>query len=124
MDAKTISVDWATVLPVLVAALAPAITGFIQQFSKQWAEKAPWYAKALITSGVAAIIGAIGSYAASGDAAMAAVGGAVIGSIGSFNIAFRKGTRGNLEVTIEQKALALLSDPAKRHLLETTAPKV
>lgn len=118
MDAKTISIDWATVLPVLIAALAPTITGFLQQLSKQWIEKAPWYLKGLLTSGLATLIGLIGSYAANGDAMMAAVGGAIIGTIGSFNIAFRKGTRGNLEVTIEQQALALLADPAKRHMLE------
>ena len=90
----TVVINWNELITIGLAALAPAIVGFLQQFSKIWVDKAPWWAKALITSGVGALITLITNYAAGTDAPVAA--GAILASIGSINIAYRKGTRANL----------------------------
>lgn len=99
-------VDWATLLPILAAVLSPTITGFLSNFSEKFRNNAPWWAKSVISSAIATAIAMLGSYAAGGDALLGAAGGAVVGSFGSLNIAFRKGPRGNLEVSPEPKPVA------------------
>jgi hypothetical protein len=102
--AAPVTVDWAVALPVLVASLAPTITGFLQQFSKNALDKAPWYLKSVITMVIGGLLSTVASYAASGDALLSAAGGAILGAVGSMNIALRKGTRGNLEASLQPKA--------------------
>ena len=109
MAAQAVSVDMNVILPVLLSAAAPAITGFLQQYSIKFSEKAPWYLKGAVTAGIGALIGIVSSYAASGDAMMSGATGAVVGAIGAFNIAFRKGTRGNLEIEIQKEVTAKLA---------------
>lgn len=103
MDASTVTIDWGTIIPVLAATFGPTITGFLQQFSKEWIAKAPWWAKGLISTFVSTAVGMIGAAALNGEAALGAVGGALVGSIGVINIALRKGTRSNLEASIAIK---------------------
>jgi hypothetical protein len=103
MNISTITVDWATALPVLVAAVGPTVTGFLQQYSKEFVAKAPWYAKSMISTGISALIGMILAYSQQGDALLAMTGGAVLGAIGSLNIALRKGTRNNLDLDLITK---------------------
>jgi hypothetical protein len=109
MAAQAVSVDMNVILPVLISACAPTIVGFLQQYSKKFSETAPWYLKGAATAAIAALIGLVTSYAASGDALMAGATGAVVGAIGAMNIAFRKGTRGNLEIEFQKEAVAKLS---------------
>jgi hypothetical protein len=104
-------VDVNVILPVLVSAFAPAITGFLQQFSVKFSEKAPWYLKGAVTAGIGALIGLVASYASSGDALMSGATGAVVGAIGALNIAFRKGSRGNLEIEFQKEAAKLTLPP-------------
>jgi hypothetical protein len=118
--AQAIAVDVNVILPVLVSAAAPAITGFLQQYNVKFSEKAPWYLKGAVTAGIGALIGLVTSYAASGDALMASTSGAIVGAIGAFNIAFRKGSRGNLEIELQKTVVAKINDPEIQKLI---APK-
>ena len=106
MAAQAISVDMNVIVPVLISACAPVIVGFLQQYSAKFAEKAPWYLKGAVTTAIGALIGMVTSYAASGDALMSGTAGAVVGAIGAMNIAFRKGTRGNLEIEFQKEAVS------------------
>lgn len=99
---SALSINWAQVLPVLIAAMAPTLTGFIQQYQKNLGN-APWYVKSILNAVIGGLLGTVASYATSGDALLSAAGGVVLGSIGSMNIALRKGTRGNLEATLQPK---------------------
>ena len=100
--ATAIAVNWSVALPVLVSTMAPMITGFLQQFQSNLA-KAPWYVKTILNAVIGGLLGTVSSYAASGDALLSGAAGVVLGSIGSLNIALRKGTRGNLEASLEPK---------------------
>lgn len=103
MQGTPMTIDWATLLPVLAAMLSPMFTGFLTSFNTKFQEKGPWWAKSLLSGVLATLIGMIGSYAAGGDALLGAAGGAVVAGFGSLNIAFRRGPRGNLEVSLEPK---------------------
>lgn len=109
MAAQAVSVDMNVIIPVVLSVLAPTITGFLQQYSKKFSETAPWYLKGAVTAGIAALIALITSYAAQGDAMLAGTAGAIVGAFGAMNIAFRKGTRGNLEIEFQKEAEAKLS---------------
>jgi len=109
MATQAVSVDINVLLPILLSVAAPTITGFLQQYSVKFAEKAPWYLKGAVTAAVGALIGIITSYAASADAMMSGTAGAVIGAIGAMNIALRKGSRGNLEIEFQKEAAAKLA---------------
>lgn len=98
---KAFTIDWATLLPVLVAAAAPMLTGMLQQVSKKFSEAAPWYAKWAVTAVIGGVLGWITSFAATGDQLLGASGGAVIGTLGSLNIALRKGAGRFFDVTLE-----------------------
>ena len=103
MDTKTISVDLNTLVPVVISVLAPAVVGFLQEYKKKFEETGKWYLKGAISSGIAALIALIGSYAASGDVLLASAAGATVGALGSVNIYFRKGSRANLETVIKSR---------------------
>jgi len=112
MATQAVSVDINVLLPILLSVAAPTITGFLQQYSTKFAEKAPWYLKGAVTAGIGALIGIVTSYAASADAMMSGTAGAVIGAIGAMNIALRKGSRGNLEIEFQKEAaVKLMSAP-------------
>ena len=113
MATQAVSVDVNVILPVLVSAFAPAITGFLQEYNKKFSEKAPWYLKGAVTAGIGALIGIVASYASSGDAMMSGATGAVVGAIGAMNIAFRKGSRGNLEIEFQKKVANMTMPPGK-----------
>jgi hypothetical protein len=100
-NANGIVVNWPTVLAYLASALAPAIVGFLQQFSKKFSETTPWYLKGLVTSAIGAFMTVTVSWLANAEASVAA--GAVLATVGSVNIALRKGTRSNLESIREQR---------------------
>jgi O-antigen/teichoic acid export membrane protein len=102
MDMQAISIDWATALPVIIATAGPTILGFVQQFSTK-IEKANWMVKLALSAVISALTATVTSYIASGDAMLAGAGGVIVGAIGAMNIAFRKGTRGNLEVIVTNK---------------------
>lgn len=104
MDGKTteIVINWTVALPVLVSALAPTITGFLQQFQVSIAQS-KWYVKSILNAVIGGLLAMVASYAASGDLALSTAGGVILGGIGSLNIALRKGTRGNLEVSCQPK---------------------
>ena len=109
---SSVSIDWAVAIPVLIAAIAPTLTGFLQEYSKKFSETAPWYVKGAVTAGIAALIALITSYAASGDALLASIGGAVVGIIGTINITFRKGSRANLKA-VQLAKVEEACDPVK-----------
>lgn len=88
---KIVTIDWGTLLPVLVAAAAPMLTGLLQQFSAKFSNTAPWYAKWAVTAILGALTGWLTSYATQGDALLSAAGGAIVGTLGTANIALRKG---------------------------------
>lgn len=102
MDFSAVSIDWNTALPVLVASAGPTILGFLQQYNEKLSQ-ASWVVKLIASAAISALTATISSYIASGDALLSGVGGVVVGAIGAMNIAFRKGSRGNLEVIIQQK---------------------
>ena len=104
MEAQTVSVDLNTLIPVVISVLAPAVVGFLQEYRKKFEETGKWYLKGAVSSGVAAIIALIGSYAASGDVLLASAAGAAVGVFGSVNIHFRKGSRENLAVVEQARA--------------------
>lgn len=111
MAAQAVTVDVNVIIPVVLSVLAPTITGFLQQYSAKFSEKAPWYLKGAVTSAIGALIGIVTSYAASGDAMLAGTTGAIVGAFGALNIAFRKGTRGNLEVEFQKEVAAKTNVP-------------
>ena len=88
MDANVV-VNWDVILPYVLSTAAPVITGFLQQYSKTFSEKAPWYAKTMITAGFGALIILLDNYVTSNQNSV--VAGAVLGSVGAVNIALRKG---------------------------------
>ena len=100
-DAQSIVVNWPTVLAYLASALAPTIVGFLQQFSKKFSETTPWYLKGLVTSALGALMTVVVAWLANAEASVAA--GAALATIGSVNIALRKGARTNLEAIREQR---------------------
>ena len=98
-NAQSIVVNWPTVLAYLASALAPTIVGFLQQFNKKFSETAPWYLKGIVTSALGALMTVVVAYLADAEASVAA--GAVLATVGSVNIALRKGARSNLEAIRE-----------------------
>lgn len=100
---EAVSVDAAVAIPVLISVLAPVITGFLQQFSTKFSEKAPWYLKGLVTAGIGALMAMIATYATQGDALLASAGGAVVGALGSMNIALRKGAGRFFDIELQPK---------------------
>lgn len=109
MAAQTVSVDINVIIPVVLSVIAPTITGFLQQWNKKFSETAPWYYKGVVTAAIGALIGLVASYAASGDALLSSGAGAIVGAFGALNIAFRKGTRGNLEIEFQKEAAIKLT---------------
>lgn len=107
MEPTAITIDWQVAIALLASALGPTVLGFVQQLGPQWVEKAPWYLKGLISSGISALVGMITTTIASGDAMLGLTTGAILGSVGSVNIAFRKGTRGNLEAVTTKRVMEL-----------------
>lgn len=103
MDLNQVSIDMNTLIPILLSGLAPTIVGFLQQWNKKFSESSSWFYKGLVTSLIGALIGVIGGYAAEGDVMLNSAAGAIIGAVGSANIYFRKGSRGNLAVEIQKK---------------------
>ena len=102
MAIDAVSIDWATALPVIVATAGPTILGFLQQFNEKLS-KANWVVKLVASTVISAVTATITAYISSGDALLAGTGGVIVGAVGAMNIAFRKGSRGNLEVVIQQK---------------------
>ena len=96
-------INWSVVVPLFISSFSPAITGFIQQLSQNTLARSPWYIKSAVNACVGGLLATVAAYAASGDALISATGGVILGSIGSINIALRKGTRGNLEASIISK---------------------
>jgi len=111
MASQAVSVDINVIVPVVLSVLAPAVTGFLQQWNKKFSETAPWYLKGAVNSAVAALIGLITSYAVSGDLLLSSAAGAVVGVLGTVGIAFRKGSRGNLEIEFQKEAEKLSMPP-------------
>lgn len=111
-EGTAVIVNWPTLLAYLAAALAPTITGFLQQFSTKFSETTPWYLKSLVTSALGALTTVVVSYLAEAEASVAA--GAVLATIGSVNIALRKGSRDHLNtlrtVQLEQAVLAFAEE--------------
>jgi hypothetical protein len=103
MELQSVSVEWGTLLAVVLATAAPTITGLLQQFSVKFSEKAPWYLKSFVTAAISALIGVVTSYATQGDTLLGAAGGAIVGGIGAWNIAARKGVGRFFDISLTPK---------------------
>lgn len=86
-----LNIDWQVVGLVALALLAPTLTGFLREFNTKFSETGPWWAKSLISSAIATVMGMLAAYEAQGNLLLGAAGGAILGSFGSVNIMFRKG---------------------------------
>lgn len=105
-----VEVNWQVALPALISAMAPTITGFLQQFQKNLSS-ANWLVKVALNAVIGGLLGTVASYASSGDVLLSSAAGVILGSIGSINIALRRGSRGNLEASLEPKDPGALPTP-------------